>query len=354
LRWSDFPVFDIVYLSAAVQFASGQAYTPKIAGDVNGDGLPNDRAFIFDPRRASDTTMASAMRTLLATGDASARSCLEHQLNTLAGRGSCHGPWTANGGLQVKFNPQKIGLPKRVTVILQAQNPFAIADLALHGSSDVHGWGQNIAPDQNLFFVRGFDPVAKQFRYDVNERFGSTRPQRAAAHVLPYLSLAVQFDIGATRERQMLSQRLDLGRGRPGAKQAPESMKQLGTSSIPNPMSMILQSADSLGLTRQQADSLATLSHAFAVFADSIWTPIANRLAALPDTYSQGAAYDEYVAARERTVDYLITLVPDAKSVMTASQRRKLPMQISNYLDTRVLKFLRSSTAGDNSGVIIR
>lgn len=109
-----------------------------------------------------------------------------------------------------------------------------------------------------------------------------------------------------------------------------------------------------LGLSRVQADSLATLSHAFAVVADSIWTPIASHLAALPDTYSQREAYDQYVAARERTVDYLLTLVPDAKSVLTASQRRKLPMQISNYLDTRVLKFLRSSTAGDNSGVIIR
>ncbi len=354
LRWSDFPIFDIVYLTAAAQFASGQRYTPMIAGDVNGDGLSNDRAFVFDPSKVADSSTAAAMRSLLSSGTASARACLERQLNALAGRGSCQAPWTAIGGLQLKLNPQKIGLPKRVTVAFQVQNPFGLADLALHGSNDIRGWGQLIPPDQNLLFVRAFDPATKQFKYDVNQRFGSTRPQQATTHALPYISLSVQFDIGAPRERQLLTQRLDLGRAHPGAKQPPETMKSLGTSSIPNPMAMILQQSDSLGLTRVQADSLATLSHVFAVMADSIWTPIAAHLASLPDSYSQREAYDQYVSARERTVDYLLVLVPDAKGVLTAPQRRRLPMQISNYLDTRVLKFLRSSTAGDNSGVVIR
>ncbi|MEP6496131.1 MAG: hypothetical protein ABJF01_25885, partial [bacterium] len=354
MRWSDFPIFDVVYLTAGLQLMSGQQYTPMVAGDVNGDGTLNDRAFVFDPARTSDSTTASAMRSLLATGTAPARDCLMKQLNTLAGRGTCQAPWTANAGLLVKFNPQKIGLPKRLNIILNIQNPLGLADLALHGTNDVRGWGQNIAPDQNLLFVRGFDPESHQFKYDVNQRFGSTRPQQSSTHVLPYISLSVGFDIGVPRERQLLTQRLDVGRGHPGSKLPAESMKQLGTSSIPNPMDMILQQADSLHLTRKQADSLATLSHAFAVFADSIWTPVSRYFENLPDGYGHGAAYDRYVSARERTVDYLLTLVPDAKNVMTGSQRRKLPMQIANYLDERVLKFLRSSTAGDNSGVILR
>lgn len=353
LRWSDFPIFDIVYVTVGLQVLSGQQYTPMIAGDVNGDGSLNDRAFIFDPSKTTDSTVSATMRSLLATGTPSARDCLAKQLNTLASRGSCQAPWTANAGLLVKFNPQKIGLPKRVTITLNVQNPLGLVDLALHGNNDIRGWGQNIAPDQNLLFVRGFDPASRQFKYDVNQRFGSTRPQQSSTHVLPYISLSVGLDIGSPRERQLLTQRLDIGRGHPGTKQVAEAMKQLGTSSIPNPMSMILQQSDSLHLTREQADSLATLSHAFAVFADSIWTPVSKYLESLPDGYSQGAAYDRYVSARERTVDYLLTLVPDAKKVLTASQRRKLPMQISNYLDERVLKFLRSSTAGDNSGVVI-
>jgi hypothetical protein len=48
-------------------------------------------------------------------------------------------------------------------------------------------------------------------------------------------------------------------------------------------------------------------------------------------------------------VDFLLTLVPHAKALLTDSQRRKLPLEISNYLDHGVLQFLRSSTLGDGS-----
>jgi len=62
-------------------------------------------------------------------------------------------------------------------------------------------------------------------------------------------------------------------------------------------------------------------------------------------------AYRDYVSARERTVDFLITLVPRANDLPTAAQRRRIPTQISNYLDRRVLEFLRTSTLGDASAV---
>jgi hypothetical protein len=354
LTWSDFPIFDIMYLSVGARITSGERYTPMIAGDVNGDGYFNDRAFIFDPSSAADPAVAGAMRSLLADGAPSARACLETQLGKLSARASCQAPWTATGALGLKFNPEKIGLPKRLRVALTLSNPLALADLMAHGKTGIHGWGQNIQPDQNLLFVRGFDQTSRQFKYDVNQRFGSTRPQQSTTHALPFLSLSFTLDVGVPRERQLLTQRLDMGRGRPGNRQLAESMKMMGTQIIPNPMSMILQQQDSLKLTRLQADSLASLSYKFAVFADSIWTPVSNQLAALPDAYDHGDAYKRYVSARERTVDYLLSLVPAAKSLLTSSQRRKLPPQISNYLDERVLRFLRSSSAGDNSGVVVR
>ena len=353
LSWTDFPIFDVVYVSANLRVMSGPEYTPMIAGDVNGDGLTNDRAYVFGPA-SGDTTTAAAIRSLIANGTWSARDCLQQQLDRLAGRGTCQAPWNAVAGLQLKFNPQKIGMPKRLAIVLSVQNPLGLADLALHGSSDLRGWGQSIPPDQSLLFVRGFDPVTRRFKYDVNQRFGSTRPQQTATRNLPYISLSVGLDIGMPRERQLLTQRLDMGRSRPGTKQVASALKSLGSSTIPNPMLMILQQQDSLHLTRIQADSLAWLSRKFSVFADSIWTPVSNYLEKLPDTYGHGEAYDRYVSARERTVDYLLTIVPDVKKILTSSQRRKLPIQISNYLDERVLRFLRSSSAGDNSAVIIR
>jgi hypothetical protein len=119
-------------------------------------------------------------------------------------------------------------------------------------------------------------------------------------------------------------------------------------------MSMILQQPDSLKLTRQQADSLATLSAKFSRFADSVWTPAAKALEAEPERYSHGDAYREYVVAREHTMDYLISIVPSVRELLTPAQKRKLPAVILNYLDDRVLKFLRSSSAGDGGNFFIR
>jgi hypothetical protein len=351
-RWSDIPVFDVLYVSTLVQALSGQPFTPMVAGDVNGDGAENDRAFVADPSRSADAALANGMRTLLENGAPAARACLTRQLARLAARGSCQAPWTMSNALLVKLNPARVGLPKRATLSLQVVNPLGLADLALHGGTNLRGWGQRIAPDQNLLFVRGFDPATHRFRYEVNQRFGSTRPRESVTRTLPFLSFGVSIDVGIPRERQLLTQRLDAGRGRSGPLANVESMKNLGTSAIPNPMAMILTQATQLGLTRKQADSLATLSHAFSVFADSVWTPVASHLAGLPAGYSSADAYGRYVAARERTVDFLIGLAPNADALLTSSQRRRLPSQIAMYLDERVLKFLRSSTAGDASALI--
>jgi hypothetical protein len=351
LRWRDFPIADLVYVSSWLQLRSGAPYTPRIAGDVNGDGLANDRAFVPDPATATDPALAEGITSLLRNGPSSARECLARQLGKLATRGSCLGPWTADASLSLNFNASKVGLPKRVRVSLNLENVLAAADLIAHGKHDVRGWGQAVPPDQTLLYVRGFDPETRQFKYDVNQRFGSTSPQVASGGSQAFLSMAVNLDIGIPRERQTLTQRLAPGRSRPGAKAGEQSLWQFGVASIPNPMSMILTQADSLKLTRKQADSIAWLSRIFAVYADSTWTPAARALAALPDDYNKRAAYDRYVQAREQTVDYLLTLIPEVKKILTASQRRRLPLQISNYLDERVLKFLRSSSAGDASAV---
>jgi hypothetical protein len=338
-RWIDYPIFDVVYLTTNLFINSGQRFTPMIAGDVNGDGAINDRAFVS----SSDPAIAALLRD----GAPAARACLQQALNQLASRGSCVGPWTIQNALQIRFNPRKIGLPKRANLSLTVMNPLGLADLALHGESDTRGWGQRIPPDQNLLYVRGFDPATRQFKYDVNQRFGSTRPSESMTHALPFVSFGVTIDLGVPRERQLLTQRLDAGRRRTGLRANSETMKNFGTAAIPNPMAMILTQQAELRLTRSQADSLATISRRFSVFADSVWTPVANELAALPDDYRTGDAYSRYVSARERTIDYLLTLVPGVKGILTASQERRLPLQISNFLDRRVLEFLRSSTMGD-------
>ena len=354
LNWNSIPIADLFYVTIGTTVKSGTPFTPMVAGDVNGDGYLNDRAFVFDPSRTADTALATAMRSLLTSGAPAARNCLSKELNQLATRATCQAPWVTTANLIINLNPQKIGLPKRANLVISFTNPLAIADLIAHGNRNTRGWGQDIQPDQNLLFVRGFDPVSRQFKYSVNDRFGSTRPQQSASRSAAFVSINVNYDIGFTRERQLLTQRLDMGRGRPGTKQTAQSMKSFGTSSIPNPMAMILQQPDSLKLTRKQADSLATLSTKFALHADSVWTPIAKTLEVEPDHYSHSEAYQQYVRAREQTVDYLIQIAPDVRGLLTSAQKRKLPAIILNYLDDRVLKFLRSSSAGDGGNFFIR
>ena len=67
--------FDAVRVNWFGQIRSGSAYTPSIAGDVNGDGYSNDRAFIYDPATTADPALAAAMRNLLANSTGSAREC---------------------------------------------------------------------------------------------------------------------------------------------------------------------------------------------------------------------------------------------------------------------------------------
>lgn len=119
-----------------------------------------------------------------------------------------------------------------------------------------------------------------------------------------------------------------------------------GSGGIPNPLSTILRQADTLELTGPQADSIATMNRRYVIRLDSIWSPVAKYLAALPDNYNKDEAYSRYQRAREASVDMLIKVVPDIKRLLTPAQIRKLPAFISSYLDTRYLASIRSGTAG--------
>ena len=99
-------------------FRTGTPFTPTIAGDVNGDGYSNDRAFVFDPATTADPTLAAAMRDCSRPAPAAARECLLSQLGKLAQRNSCPGPWTSSANLSFSFNPIKVRMPQRAHAVL--------------------------------------------------------------------------------------------------------------------------------------------------------------------------------------------------------------------------------------------
>jgi carboxypeptidase family protein len=343
---------DAIRVSWYGQFRSGTPFTPTIASDVNGDGFANDRAFVFNPASA-DPAVAAGMQELLTHGSKAARDCLSSQLGHLAERNSCQGPWTTTANLSITFNPVKVRMPQRASLSFNLSNPLGAADMMLHGENNLRGWGQQPLPDAALLYVRGFDAQSRRFRYEVNERFGATNPQTNPFRTPVTLTAMLRFDVGPTRERQMLSMQLDRGRTTEGTK-VQENMLRLmyGTGGVPNPMATILRQQDSLHLTSKQADSLAMLNRIYSIKVDSIWSPVAKYLAELPDHYDQGEAYDRYLTARRASIDYLAVLAPDVKGLLTPEQRRKLPGFISGYLEPRYLASIRSGTSSFTGGGI--
>ena len=344
--------FDAVRLSWFGSFRSGSPFTPGIVGDVNGDGYSNDRAYIFNPAKAGvDPTVAAGMQALLDHGSDQAKQCLRSQLGQLASRNSCQGPWTTNATMSISFNPVKVRMPQRASLSFQVSNPLGAADMALHGTNNLRGWGQTNFPDQSLLYVRGFDATTNKYKYEVNQRFGSTNPAFNAFRAPVTLTALMRFDVGPTRERQSLSMQLDRGRTADGDKLGEPILKAIyGSGSVPNPMATILRQQDSLKLTSQQADSIAMLNRFFVIKLDQIWTPVAKYLAELPKKYDQDDAYDHFIQARHASIDLLSSLSTSVRGVLTAEQQRKLPSFITSYLDPRFLASIRNGTATFTNG----
>jgi hypothetical protein len=340
--------FDFVRVNWFGQFRSGSPYTPMIAGDINGDGYANDRAYI--PAAGNDP-LANGISSLIQNGSAEAKDCLARQRGHLAARNSCQGPWYSTASMSISFNPVKVRMPQRATLSFQLSNPLGAADLLAHGSSGVKGWGQPSMPDPQLLYVRGFNPQTQSYNYEVNQRFGSTNQSFGAFRIPVTLTAMMRFDVGPTRERQMLTQQLDRGRRTEGTKLPEQMLKAIyGSGGLPNPIASILRQQDSLKLTGPQADSLATLNRTYTIRNDAVWSPVAKYLAGLPNGYDKGLAYDRYMSARKTTIDLLMQLAPSIKGLLTPDQRRKLPTFIASYLEPRYLASIRSGTASFTGG----
>ena len=339
-----------VSVMAFGRFQSGNPFTPFVAGDINGDGYNNDRAFIYDPQTVADPALGSAMQSLLASAPSSVRECLSKQLGTIAGRNSCQGPWTTSLSLRLSLVSQAVKLPDRATISLGIANPLTGVDALLHGSNNLHGWGAPSFVDPTLLYVRGFDPSSRTYRYDVNPRFGANR-QASALNLAPLqLTLDVRLDVGPERERQDLFLRMRTGRSAKGNKLTEVQIKQQYLRSYPNPFEQILRQQDSLGLSNDVADSIAILNKAYGRKIDSIWTPLAKYLAALPDSYDLNEAYTRVSAAQNKSLDQMAVFGPAAKKLLTGEQVRKLPPFIALFLDNQAIRQLRPGRAGGGRG----
>jgi hypothetical protein len=325
-----FPVRPWLDLTAIGRVTAGQAYTPTVSGDVNGDGSRNDRAFIFDPASPliqSDTALVNGMTRLLANASGRARDCLQAQLGYVAARNSCSTPWTPALDFQLNFKPSAFGLDRRLALSLQLQNALVGLDQLLHGSNNLHGWGQPIFPDRTLLFVRGFDPATQEFKYQVNEHFGVANGRNGAYRIPFQVGLQGRLTVGQDPARQQVRQIFSGPNGEPPTR---ESYKARMARLIPNPFLSTIELDDSLklALTAEQKTRLHTLSDSLAPRVDQLTSAIADMLMSAgsnPDPQVIFARLSGRTAEARRMAEKAIA---DLKATLTPAQWDKLPESV--------------------------
>jgi hypothetical protein len=159
-------------ITADSRITSGAPFTPLVNRDINGDGLRNDRAFVFDPAITEDRNVADGMRRLLEGAPGRIQRCLEAQRGQIAARNSCRNAWTQSLNFRMNLRPALGSLERRTTFTADIRNVLTGLDLLLHGRDAMRGWGEGQRADANLLEVRGFDRTTQSFRYEVNEGFG--------------------------------------------------------------------------------------------------------------------------------------------------------------------------------------
>ncbi|HVD60451.1 MAG TPA: carboxypeptidase regulatory-like domain-containing protein [Gemmatimonadaceae bacterium] len=330
VTWPIKPAFE---LTAIGRLASGGFYTPGVSGDVNGDGLRNDRAFIFDPSSAPDTAIANGMSRLLASAPDRARQCIQSQLGNIANRNSCSLPWSTSFDLQANIKPSSFGLNRKLTISLVGLNTLSGIDQLLHGKN-LHGWGQPAFADRTLLYVRGFDPAAQRYLYQVNEHFGAASGSRNAFRVPFQLSLQARLAIGVDPAQQQM--RNVFGGGR-GGRPSVEDFRQRLSRAVPNTFRQILELNDSLklDLTDDQKAKLTTAGDSLQAKADTLIGALAQQLGNADkngDPMQLGMRMRGRIQEGRKLAE---TAIADAEKILTPEQWAKVPKNVKEPLQGR-------------------
>jgi hypothetical protein len=334
-------VRDLFSVALTARASSGTPFTPIVAGDVNGDGLSNDRAFVFTPQ-ASDAAIGQGMTKLLSTTSSRVKRCLTGQFGSIARRNSCEGPWTSTAAATITLNPEKLGWENRTTVSLNLSNPFAGIDELMHGANRMHGWGQPAAPDPTLLRLRGYDPATGAFTYDVNQRFGDTRFASSSLRLPFILTLEAKVRLGGDVNHQGLANIIGPGRTRRGEKRTVQQMRALLLQSFFNPLQGLLQVKDSLSvLSQAQIDRLTLVQRRLIAKQDSIWAPMVTYLTNMPDNYNLDEAVATVAPARIAAFDAMIAAMEEVTKILTPEQIADFPPALRSSFDLESLKAQR-------------
>lgn len=324
-------------ITAMGRLSSGAPFTPLVGSDINGDGSRNDRAFVFDPRsQGLDSALAVGMEKLLANAPGSVRSCLEKQLGRVAARNSCRGVWQPSLELQLNWRPMALGLNRRLMISVTTQNFLSGLDQLLHGKNNLRGWGALRGQDNTLLYVRGFDPVAQRYLYEVNERFGASRQGQNGISVPFQLGVNARLMVGPDRLRDAIDAVRGAAFGGRGGSRGGGGGPAVGAGGFAlalasfNPVRQIVQLRDSLNLTLN--DEQVAKLQAVADSLDARNTALAQEVRKLVE----GAGVNPDMAAMmgqlqpkiNQLQQHIQESLRQAQGILTPEQWSKLPQRI--------------------------
>jgi len=351
-----YPFSSAVELTAIGRMSSGQAYTPMVGGDINGDGSRNDRAYVFNPAASGDTAIVNGMQRLLGATSGSARECLQAQMGRIATRNSCSGPWQPTFDLQFNWRPGVLGLRNRLAISVTTVNLMGGLDQLLHDDTNLRGWGQRTRPDQTLLFVTGFDPAAREYLYTVNERFGASR-QTATAFRVPFqIGFQARYTIGPDRQRQMLAAvRAGGGGGRggfgggdgpgraggagPGGFGGGRGLFAAGDSAtggmlsrlvnlVPNPAGQVLEIRLGLRLRDSQVAALTALADSFTASLTAIADSVQQQVERAGSNPDPGRLMGAIRPALQQGGAVHQAALAEVQRILTAEQWSQVPERI--------------------------
>lgn len=334
-------VRDLLSISLWTRLSSGTRFTPMVGSDINGDGLANDRAFVFSSAD-TDSSLRAGVTSLLAAAPSRVRSCLAAQTGSVAGRNSCTGPWTATSNAVVTLNAEKLGMQNRMTVSLSVQNVPAGVDALVHGTSRLHGWGQPAIADPTLLTVRGFDASTRQFRYEVNQRFGDTRPSSTVARAPFFVTLEARLQLGRIPVTQAIEQVMAPGRTRGSNRLGPAELRARLAGTVVDPIRQIMAVKDSLSIvTKEQLVRLSALQRRVGAQQDSIWTPVVEFLSKQRRDYDAAATMARVYEAQCAVFDGVVRAMREVKEILSPEQIRELPPFMLVVFDEKSLLVAR-------------
>lgn len=183
--------------------------------------------------------------------------------------------------------------------------------------------------------MRGFDSTARRFLYQVNPRFGSSRPP-ANPYYTPFrVTLDVRMQLGPSRDAQELELNLRVRPPLTGTRAPVDSIKKryIGAS-FADLYSSLLQMADSLALSRAQAEQMQGRDAVLRARIDSVYGMLATYLAALPLRYDAADALRHVMDANGAAWKAIYAEAPFLSQLLTPGQIRLLPPPLVAMLTT--------------------